>query len=243
MMATNDTALSAKHTAGADRHDQHTGRAPGRRCAPPGRSRCSGRWRSGRSAGRTISEHERLPGRVVDRERHARTRTRSRRASRAATTPVRSTTASEHGHGGHRDLRCSSEHRALVEAVGEDAAPHAEQQRRARTAARSRARWRRRCCARGRSTSQPSAMVCIHVPHCEISWPTKNSRKLRTCIDSNVVARERLHAHRRPAGASRSGERPREQRRLGVGELGDALGEVGVLAGAAAGEQLAAGRR
>ena len=37
------------------------------------------------------------------------------------------------------------------------------------------------------STNQPSAIVCIHVPHCDTIWPKKKSRKLRMCSDLNVA--------------------------------------------------------
>src|SRR4051812_93568 len=92
-------------------------------------------------------------------------------------------------------------------------------------------------------TSQLRAIVCIHVPPCEMSWPVKNRRKFRTCIDWNVPRNDFIE---RPSSwvvleAFQQRQCAREQRSFGVAELGDPTGEVGVAAGAAVGGERPAG--
>src|SRR5829696_3441684 len=93
------------------------------------------------------------------------------------------------------------------------------------------------------STSQLRAIVCIHVPPCEMSWPVKNRRKFRTCIDWKVPRSVFTSPPSWPVvlQALEQRQRAREEGALGVGELGDAPREVGVLARAEARQQLTAG--
>src|SRR3954454_19011140 len=91
-------------------------------------------------------------------------------------------------------------------------------------------------------TSQFSAIVCIHVPPCEMSWPVKNRRKFRTCIDWKVPRSDFIAtpSWRVVLESFEQRQRAGEELALGVVELGDPPGQVRVLARAAEREELAA---
>ena len=95
-------------------------------------------------------------------------------------------------------------------------------------------------------TSSVWATIVSHVPVCEISWPPKNSLKLRTFSELNVSSEKPLEALPHDATvparrSSTSSAAARRARSSGV-ELGDAHGEEGVLAGPGRGEHGLAGR-
>ena len=179
--------VHAKHDAGADRRRSTRRRARARRSAAAGRSALFRPIAFGRSAGGTSSgtndcrvglstananaeqededvDHPELDdaGDVEHREQHRDHRHRDLRA-RAAPCACRS---------GRRSTPPHTPNSSVGRNCSAIASPTAKPL----------------LCDRS-STSHSMAIVCIHVPHCETSWPEKNSRKLRMCNERKVFER------------------------------------------------------
>ena len=225
--------------AGADDHDDHAGEG-GADDARDLEDRAVETDRVREIVGPDHLGHERLAGRVVDRQRHAEgehDHVQHPELDDAGEVDDRE----QHGDGGHRDLRCTSSTVRLSKRSARTP-PHTPNSSVGTNCSAMASPMATPLLCDSCSTSQPSAIVCIHVPHCEMHLADEEQPEVARRASTGRWPRSRdVHGASSWSAFEQRAARARAGALLRRAELGDALREVGVLARAAARQQFAAG--